>query len=68
MKGDTIEIYLAGLRGGTHFVQVLQEQLDADVFELPTIYNYFNELCRLVQLLDASFISGCTKSTGDPVY
>ena len=68
MKGDIIEIYLAGLRGDTHFAQVLQEQLDADGLELPTIYNYFNALCRLVQFLDASFISGCMKSTGDQVY
>ena len=34
----------------------------------PSIYNYFNALCRLVQFLDASFISGCMKSTGDQVY
>ncbi len=68
MKGDVIEIYLAALRGDTHFAQVLREQLDADGLELPTIYNYFNELCRLVQFLDAAFISGCMKSTGDRVY
>ena len=35
---------------------------------LPTMYNYFNALCRLVQFLDASFISGCMASTGDQVY
>ena len=40
MKGDIIEIYLAALRGDTHFAQVLREQLDADGLELPTIYNY----------------------------
>ena len=68
MKGDIIEIYLAGLRGEPLFAQVLQEQLGADGLELPTIYHYFNELCRLVQFLDACFITGRMKSTQDRVY
>ena len=68
MKGDIIEIYLAGLRGETLCGQVLQEQLDADGLELLTIYHYYNELCRLVLFQDACFISGCMISTGDRVY
>ena len=68
MKGEIIEIYLAGLRGETLFAQVIQEQLDADGRELPTIYHYFNELCRLVQFLGACFINGRMKIIGDRVY
>ena len=67
-KGEIIEIYRAGLRGETIFAQVLQAQLDADSLELPTVYRYFNELCGLVQFLNACFISGCINSTGDRVY
>ena len=68
MKGDIIEIYLAGLRGETLFHHVLQERLDADGLVLPTIYQYFNEFCRLVHFLDACFVTGCMKSTGARVY
>ena len=68
MTGDIIEIYLAGLRGETVFHHVLQERLDADGLALPTIYQYFNDLCRLVHFLNACFLSGCMKSTGARVY
>ena len=67
-KLEQVEILTCPLIGETLFHQVLQERLDADGLVLPTIYNYFNEFCRLVQFLDACFISGCMKSTGDRVY
>ena len=68
MKGDIIEIYLAGLRGEIVFHDTLQERLDADGLALPTIYHYLNDLCRLVHFLNACFLTGCMKSTGIRVY
>ncbi len=68
MKGDIIEMYLAGLRGETVFHHVLQERLDADGLALPTIFTYFSNLCTLVQFLDACLINGRLKSTGERVY
>ena len=68
MKGDIIEIYLAGLRGETVFRDTLQVCLDADGLALPTIYTYLNDLCRLVHYLNACLITGCMKSSGKRVY
>ena len=68
MKGDIIEIYLAGLRGETVFRDTLQICLDADGLTLPTIYTYLNDLCRLVHYLNACFIDGHMKSSGNHVY
>ena len=68
MKGDIIEIYLAGLRGETVFREPLQERLDADRLALPTIYTYLNALCNLVHFLNACLITGEMKSTGKRVY
>ena len=68
MKGDVIEIYLAGLRGEKVFRDVLQERLDADHLVLPTVCQHFNDLCRLVHFLNACLLSGCLKMTGARVY
>ena len=68
MKGDIIEIYLAGLRGETVFRDALQLRLDADGLALPTIYTYLNDLCRLVHYLNACLIDGRMKSSGNRVY
>ena len=68
MKGDIIEIYLAGLRGETVFRDALQLRLDADGLALPTIYTYLNDLCRLVHYLNACLIDGRMKSSGKRVY
>ena len=68
MKGDIIEIYLAGLRGETVFRDALQLRLDADGLALPTIYTYLNDLCGLVHYLNACFIDGHMKSSGNRVY
>ena len=53
-----MKIYLAGLRGETVFRDTLQICLDADDLTLPTIYNYLNDLCRLIHCLNACFIDG----------
>ena len=68
MKGDIIEIYLAGLRGETVFRDTLQVCLDADGLALPTIYTYLNDLCGLVHYLNACLITGCVKGSGNRVY
>ena len=68
MKGDIIEIYLAGLRGEPVFRDTLQVCLNADGLALPTIYTYLNDLCRLVHYLNACLIDGRMKSSGKRVY
>ncbi len=68
MKGDIIEIYLAGLRGEAVFRKPLKERLDKDRLALPTIYQHLIKLCTFVQFLDACLITRYLKSNGVRVY
>ena len=68
MKGDIIEIYLAGLRGEAVFRKPLKERLDKDRLALPTIYQHLINLCTFVHFLDACLITGRLKSNGNRVY
>ena len=63
-----MKMNLAELRGETVFRDTLQTCLDADSQTLPTIYNYLNDLCRLVHYQNACFIDGHMKSSGNRVY